>query len=187
MDSIAQKVQQFRKDVKPAVRCYRPYRSYNRALGMFEYHNCGKCPYCLSLRSNELATRCFSECSQHKYSLFFTLTYDNDHVPYLERVGKWYYLVNRTVKSLDGVSTPIIHYSEFDIDANKKIETAYGPVDTDSYAVCHTPDIQKFQKRLRIKLTRMLTRTKKQRRVFVLTDEDASFLKDISNYFYINI
>ena len=75
MDSIAQKVQQFRKDIKPAVRCYRPYRSYNYNLGMFEYHNCGKCPYCLSLRSNELASRCFSECSQHKYSIFFTLTY----------------------------------------------------------------------------------------------------------------
>lgn len=156
MDSIAQKVQQFRKDIKPAVRCYRPYRSYNRALGMFEYHNCGKCPYCLSLRSNELASRCFSECSQHKYSIFFTLTYDNENVPYIERVGKWYYLVNRTVKSLDGLSTPIIHYTEFDIDPSKKIETAYGPVDSDSYAVCHTPDIQKFQKRLRINITRRL-------------------------------
>ena len=59
MDSIAYKVEQFRKDIRPAMRCFHPLRVYNKVTREFEYHNCGKCPYCLSLRATELATRYF--------------------------------------------------------------------------------------------------------------------------------
>ena len=55
MDSIAYKVQQFRKDIRPAMRCFHPLRVWNAVGHSFEFHNCGKCPYCLSLRATELA------------------------------------------------------------------------------------------------------------------------------------
>ena len=156
MDSVRQKVEQFRKNITPAVKCFRPYRIFNERLGVFEYHNCGKCPYCLSLRSNELASRCFNECKQHLYSLFFTLTLDNEHIPYIVKGRNWYYLANRTVKSIDGVSTPIVHVSEMDIPQDKRIETSYGLVDIEAFGVVHLPDIQKFKKRLRINISRKL-------------------------------
>lgn len=178
MDSIAFKVQQFRRDVRPAMRCFHPLRIYNKVTHLFEFHNCGKCPYCLSLRATELATRCFNECKQHKYAIFFTLTYDNDSIPYVapSPSGKYWYLVNRTVKSIDGVSVPIVHCDDFDIPENKVIETADGPVDIPAYGVVHLPDIQRFQKRLRINITRQFNHydPKKQKVLYALRQKEIS-------------
>lgn len=170
MDSIAYKVQQFRKDIRPAMRCFHPLRVWNAVSHSFEFHNCGKCPYCLSLKATELATRCFNECKQHKYSIFFTLTYDNEHIPYIVCRGKWFYLENRTVHSVDGESVPIVHVDQFDIPANKVIETSDGPVDIPAFSVIHLPDIQRFQKRLRINITRQFNHydKKKQKELYDL-------------------
>lgn len=164
MDSVAYKVEQFRKDIRPAMRCFHPLRIYNKVTHEFEYHNCGKCAYCLSLKATELATRCFNECKQHKYAIFFTLTYDNENIPFIapSPSGKYWYLVNRTVKSVDGLSVPIVHFDDMDIPENKVIETADGPVDIAAYAVVHLPDIQRFQKRLRINITRQFNHYDKE-------------------------
>ena len=176
MDSIAYKVQQFRRDIRPAMRCFHPLRVWNAASHSFEFHNCGKCPYCLSLRATELATRCFNECKQHKYSIFFTLTYDNEHVPYLVNTGNWYHLANRTVRSVDGVSVPIVHVDQFDIPANKVLETSDGPVDIPAFGVVHLPDIQRFQKRLRINISRQFNHydKKKQTILYCLRQKEIS-------------
>ena len=134
--------------------------------------------YCLSLRATELTTRCFNECKQHKYAIFFTLTYDNENIPYIapSPSGKYWYLVNRTVKSVDGLSVPIVHFDEMDIPQNKVIETADGPVDIDAYAVVHLPDIQRFQKRLRINLTRQFNHydKKTQKELYDLRQKEIS-------------
>lgn len=178
MDSIAYKVEQFRKDIRPAMRCFHPLRIYNKVTHEFEYHNCGKCAYCLSLRATELATRCFNECKQHKYAIFFTLTYDNENIPYIapSPTGKYWYLVNRTVKSVDGLSVPIVHYDEMDIPQNKVIETSDGPVDIDAFAVVHLPDIQRFQKRLRINISRQFNHydKKTQKELYDLRQKEIS-------------
>lgn len=85
-DSIKEYVKRFRQEVTPAMRCYHPLRIYNYSRGEFEWHNCGKCPYCLKMRSDELTQRCYSESEQHPFAIFFTLTYDNEHIPYLEKL-----------------------------------------------------------------------------------------------------
>lgn len=178
MDSIAYKVQQFRKDIRPAMRCFHPLRVYNKVTHAFEFHNCGKCAYCLSLKATELATRCFNECKQHKYAIFFTLTYDNDSVPYIapSPSGKYWYLVNRTVRSVDGLSVPIVHFDEMDIPVNKVLETADGPVDIQAFGVVHIPDIQRFQKRLRIKINRQFNHydPKKNKKLYDLRQKELS-------------
>lgn len=155
MSLLEEHIKKFRQDVRPTIKCYRPVRIFNRNSGMFEYHNCGKCPYCLFLRSQVLTQRCFAESKQHKYALFFTLTYDNEHLPYIERLGKWFVLRNRTVV-IDGECVPIVHYSEFEYDKMRKIETADGPVDVDAYGVLFNKDIIDFKKRLRINISRSL-------------------------------
>lgn len=176
MDSIAYKVQQFRKDIRPAMRCFHPLRVYNKVTGLFDFHNCGKCAYCLSLRATELATRCFNECKQHKYSIFFTLTYDNEHIPYLVFSGKYWYLANRTVHSVDGLSVPFVFDNEFDIPLSKVIETKDGPVDIPAFGVVHLPDIQRFQKRLRINITRQFNYydKEKQKELYDLRQKEIS-------------
>ncbi len=178
MDSIDFKVKQFKKDIRPAMRCFHPLRVYNKVTHLFEFHNCGKCPYCLSIKATTLATRCFNECKQHKFAIFFTLTYDNESIPYIVRssFGNYWYLANRTINSVDGPSTPIVHFSDFDIPLNKVIETSDGPVDIPAFGVVHLPDIQRFQKRLRINITRKFNHydPKSQKELFDLRQKEIS-------------
>ena len=42
---------------------------------------CGNCPECLRHKQNDLAYLCNYECERNKNNLFFTLTYDENHVP----------------------------------------------------------------------------------------------------------
>lgn len=65
----------------PAVKCNSPRRIYNPYLKMHMLVPCRKCSTCLDNRSSELSMRVDAECTQHKYSIFFTLTYDNVHLP----------------------------------------------------------------------------------------------------------
>lgn len=157
-DSIKEYVKRFRQKVTPAMRCYHPLRIFNAARGDFEWHNCGKCPYCLKMRSDELTQRCYKESEQHPYAIFFTLTYDNEHIPYLERVGKWWILRNR-FEVVDGESTVIIHDS--DVQGVHPIESNDVPIDIDCFGVLWKQDIINFKKRLFINLKRYVTRNKK--------------------------
>lgn len=43
---------------------------------------CGKCVECRLARSNELGIRCYHESKMHPVSVFLTLTYDDDNLPY---------------------------------------------------------------------------------------------------------
>ena len=154
-DSIKEYVKRFRQNVTPAMRCYHPLRIFNAARGDFEWHNCGKCPYCLKMRSDELTQRCYKESEQHPYAIFFTLTYDNEHIPYLERVGKWWILRNRK-EVVDGESTVIIHDSE--VQGVHPIESNECPIDIDCFGVLWKQDIINFKKRLFINLKRYVQR-----------------------------
>lgn len=157
-DSIKEHIQRFRQKVTPAMRCYHPLRIYNKLRGDFEWHNCGKCPYCLKMRSDELTQRCYKESEQHPYAIFFTLTYDNEHIPYAERVGKWYVLRNRT-EVVDGETTVIVHHSE--CQGVKPIESNLYPIDIDCFGVLWKKDIIDFKKRLFTNVRRYVLRNKK--------------------------
>lgn len=157
-DSIKEYVKRFRQKVTPAMRCYHPLRIYNSVRGEFEWHNCGKCPYCLKMRSDELTQRCYKESEQHPFAIFFTLTYDNEHIPYLERVGKWWILRNRS-EVVDGESTIIIHDSE--VQGVHTIESNEVPIDIDCFGVLWKQDVINFKKRLFINLKRYVQRNKK--------------------------
>lgn len=157
-DSIKDYVKRFRQNFTPAMRCYHPLRIYNSVRGEFEWHNCGKCPYCLKMRSDELTQRCYKESEQHPYAIFFTLTYDNEHIPYLERVGKWWILRNR-IEVIDGESTVIIPDSE--VQGVHPIESNECPIDIECFGVLWKQDIINFKKRLFINLRRYVQRNSK--------------------------
>ena len=67
----------------PAVPCNSPKRIYNKYLRTYMYVPCRHCSSCLDVRSSFLHQRVDNECQQHAYSIFFTLTYDNEHLPTL--------------------------------------------------------------------------------------------------------
>lgn len=61
--------------------CLSPKRIYNKYTDETLYVPCRKCFRCRDTYSSTWSRRIENECKQHRYSLFVTLTYDNDHIP----------------------------------------------------------------------------------------------------------
>ena len=68
-------------ELTPFNTCLSPKKIFVRSLNSFEYVPCGKCEACINRKNNELAYRVECESKAHLYTYFFTLTYDNDHLP----------------------------------------------------------------------------------------------------------
>lgn len=62
-------------------RCHNPKRLVLDD-GRVVYVPCGHCKSCLQNKELRYVDWISKECQLHKYSLFVTMTYDNDHVPY---------------------------------------------------------------------------------------------------------
>ena len=61
--------------------CLNPKRIYNKYTDETLYVACRKCFRCRDSFASQWSTRIENECKQHRYSLFVTLTYDNEHLP----------------------------------------------------------------------------------------------------------
>ena len=127
--------------------CLRPHRIYNRYIGEFLYTNCRKCVRCRSSYASSWANRIDSECSFHRYSLFLTLTYDNDHLPYYSPLF-----------NIDGSRTDV-WCSNRGCDNGKFVSSEIarpippvGMEDTVCFAYPCKKDVQDFFKRLRSKI-----------------------------------
>ena len=68
-------------DVKSPVSCFSPNLVYNPYLDEKVLVPCRNCAACRYNYSVDLQSRINDECKAHKYNFFFTLTYDNDHLP----------------------------------------------------------------------------------------------------------
>lgn len=86
---------------QPAYKCFNPQRVFNPYLGEHLFVDCRKCDACLHKKSVELTNRVSQECKQHKYSLFVTLTYDNEHLPLFKHLCDDYFVSNKPF-SFDG-------------------------------------------------------------------------------------
>ena len=64
--------------------CLHPKRIYNKYTDETMFVPCRKCIRCRDSYSSMWSMRIENECKQHRYSLFVTLTYDNDHIPLFE-------------------------------------------------------------------------------------------------------
>lgn len=61
--------------------CEHPLRL--KVQGKWQYVACGKCPTCQNRKSSRIVERLMQESQCHAYTCFFTLTYDEKHVPKL--------------------------------------------------------------------------------------------------------
>lgn len=64
--------------------CEHPLRIYNKYVREYQTVPCGHCNTCRQRRQNIWVSRLEQERSCWKYTLFFTLTYSEENVPYLE-------------------------------------------------------------------------------------------------------
>lgn len=108
---------------------------------------CNKCSACLNHKSYEMVQRLNIEGYQHKYQVFFTLTYDNDHLPKLHVLENCLYEVdkNRVAPGRPRISFNLldIEHTDRDIKFLRKMESVGVPY-------LSRYDAQCFMKRLRI-------------------------------------
>lgn len=65
------------------MNCYKPLRIRNQYTGKFLHVNCRNCKACQVTSANKKAYELSVTLRQYDYKYFITLTYDNDHVPYI--------------------------------------------------------------------------------------------------------
>lgn len=66
------------------MQCSRPKLIYNKYLGHNVFVPCLECDNCKIAKSNKLFISIQNECDRHPYNVYFTLTYDNEHIPYVD-------------------------------------------------------------------------------------------------------
>jgi len=136
--------------------CLRPVRIFNKYTHSYEYVSCGKCVACLQRAANIQSLRVSNEIKQHRYSVMFTLTYDNEFLPKYEifadckgrlqvaPVGRAVDLFKYIPLNyrLNGSDICLFEDDTF-IPRIRSYEDAY------QFGVCSKVDIQNFIKRLR--------------------------------------
>jgi len=147
--------------------CFKPVKIYNDGNPM--YVPCGHCPACLNKRSKRLTSRVLDEFKSNKYACFFTLTYDNKHVPLVrwhDDVQRWIpdYVKPTLALNCDGSSLDRPFYPQnLMLPAHFDRNTYVPPINNmpadDIFACVNKQDVIKFVKRLRRNLNTMLSRS----------------------------
>lgn len=143
-------------DVKSPVSCFHPNLVYNPYLGDFVVVPCRQCAACRSSYAIDLQNRIEDEVKAHPFNVFFTLTYDNLHMPMMyafpSEDGVFFraYRNNVPMRDSHGIDLPEL---DFDIEDSWYAEPQHNPFHT-GFGFCYKPDIQKFIKRLRINIVR---------------------------------
>lgn len=143
-------------DVKSPVSCFHPNLVFNPYLGDYVLVPCRKCAACRSSYARDLQNRIEDECRAHKFNFFITLTYDNKHLPmyfaYPSEDGVTFRAFRGNLPLLDahGLELPELDFKLEDSWFVEPQHNIYQP----GFGFCYKPDIQKFIKRLRIKIVR---------------------------------
>ena len=151
--------------------CPHAHLVYNKYTGESVMVPCHNCLYCKMQESIIMAARIRSEAAQHNFNIFFTLTYNNNYVPYAQRLDT--YLETCGIADIDDITSlrntlypniPAKHlYIQVVSPGNYRLSSAVSgylgedclpaaPKEfdvVDSIAVLSKSDIQKFYKRLR--------------------------------------
>ena len=136
--------------------CITPIRTFNRWTHEEMFVPCGKCVACLNASASKQSNRVREEINKHKYSMMFTLTYDNQFIPRWERfldsndcpqirpIGRVENMFN---------SCPLNYFDKvkgkWNIDFDTYLPAIQGDCDGDTFATCCKKDVQNFIKRVR--------------------------------------
>lgn len=143
-------------EVKSPVACFHPNLVFNPYLDDYVVVPCRTCAACRSSYAVDLQNRIEDECKAHKFNIFFTLTYDNWHMPmyyaFPSENGVCFkaFRGNKPLLDAHGEELPEL---DFDLEDSWFPEPQHNPFQT-GFGFCLKSDIQKFIKRLRIKIVR---------------------------------
>lgn len=150
--------------------CFDPKRIVNPYTKEIQWVPCGECPACLQARSFRWTERLTQERYCWQYCLFFTLTYNDEHLPILRGDNDFLYDVSpeRCHPELGNIAINVsdfffekgLSYSQ-KVKERSFIKTRMEPSSskaTVGLPYLSTYDAQKFIKRVRINLSRTLKR-----------------------------
>lgn len=132
-----------------ATKCLHPRTIVNGAGDVMTI-GCGECEACLLERANRWSMRVKQECEDTTYSVFFTLTYDNAHVPVLGWKDGYLFPVNRDEPDIEPMFSPDMPDVQF-ISGRHTTLPDYGVPVISTYL--SKRDIQLFKKRVAKRVT----------------------------------
>ncbi|KGF34855.1 hypothetical protein [Hoylesella buccalis] len=158
--------------------CLNPRKVYNPSLHGWMYCSCDKCTACLNQQATTLSNRVRAEIEQHKYSVFFTLTYDNEHLPKYEvfqdsndviqyhPIGR---LVDDSSSDMLSNSCPLNKYDSYENVYQFDESTFVPPIENYEniyhFGVVSKKDVQNFLKRLRWRISKIPNITKDESKI----------------------
>lgn len=133
-----------------------------RQNGRWYAHACGKCYMCLDKKAKIWRARITQEFKDNRFALFFTLTYDNNHVPFARPAEDAPRYILDDAKGFKFPGSDETSYSE-------KVSAHYSDCGNhvpalsrfdvcDAVGVASRSDVQKFLKRFRYYLNSLLLR-----------------------------
>ena len=160
-------------DVKSPVSCFYPNLVFNPYLDDYVVVPCRTCAACRSSYAVDLQNRIEDECKAHKFNIFFTLTYDNWHMPmyyvFPSEDGVYFraFRGNKPLLDAHGEELPEL---DFDLQDSWFPEPQHNPYQP-GFGFCLKSDIQKFIKRLRIKIVRTYGNVSKSKIRYFIASE----------------
>ena len=158
--------------------CLNPRKVYNPSLHGWMYCSCDKCTACLNQKATILSNRVRAEIEQHKYSVFFTLTYDNEYLPKYEvfedsnnviQYRPIERLVDDSSSDMLSSSCPLNHYSNYEkiytFDESTPVPTIENYENLYHFGVVSKKDVQNFLKRLRWRISKIPNITKDESKI----------------------
>lgn len=134
--------------------CLHPKRIYNKYTDETMYVPCRKCVRCRDTYASMWSRRIENECKQHRFSLFVTLTYDNDHIPLFEP------LLNPDGSHEVRASNRCIDSGKFISSSECRCLSPQGLDDSVCFAYPCKKDVQDWFKRLRSAIDYQLNKNK---------------------------
>ncbi len=129
-------------------KCLHPVRIKDTVHGGYMYVPCGHCEACRTSYRNKWMQRIHLECESSASVLFFTLTYDNAHVPLLSFSDDGLRLISNRSHDDD----LDLSYSDIDMTSCPALSTSLYTTNQFCFSYCCKSDVQKFLKRLRRRL-----------------------------------
>lgn len=172
--------------------CLNPRKIWNKNLRGWMYVSCEECAACLNQKASKLTNRLKDEILQHKYSVMFTLTYDNQFLPKYEIIQDKNELIQfKPLGRFDGDpdsellfnSCPYNKIETYDKTTSFDESTFFPSIENYPncyhFAAVNKKDIQNFLKRLRWRISNIpnITKDETQIRYYIAAEYGPTTLR----------
>ena len=180
------------KTIKLIDTCEKPLFVRNKHTLEVMTVPCGKCQSCLNAKASKQSTRVRNEILKHRYSVMFTLTYDNEHLPKIEAFIRNGLVQFKAIGRVENQfrSLPYNNFDSLQFKINNDVSRLrYNMFDLDlpiienydndfTFGVVCKKDIQDFLKRLRKKITEFIDNEKDRKiRYFIASEYGPTTLR----------